>query len=80
MQATIPGVPVPETVPAAAAKPKRVPGPAEQRLRARIALTRRVERLVAQYDRNMARAVLLEVSEALWAVCQEETRVANPIA
>lgn len=72
MQATIPGVPVPETVPAAAAKPKRVIGPAEQRLRDRIVLTRRVERLVSKYDAKLARHVLVDVQEALWAICVAE--------
>lgn len=77
MQATIPGVPAPEAAPAPA-KPKRVIGPAEQRLRDRIVLTRRVERLVSKYDRAMARTVLAEVAEALWDVCAETEKVPNP--
>jgi hypothetical protein len=83
MQATIPGAPVPAPVPEAA-KPKRVVGPAEQRLRDRIVLTRRIERLVAKYDARVARHVLIDVQEAIWAICaaQEENRakVEAPIA
>ena len=83
MQATIPGAPVPAPVPEAA-KPKRVVGPAEQRLRDRIVLTRRIERLVAKYDVRLARHVLVDVQEALWAVCaakeESQPKVEAPIA
>jgi hypothetical protein len=83
MQATIPGAPAPVPVPEAA-KPKRVVGPAEQRLRDRIVLTRRIERLVAKYDARVARQVLVDVQEALWAICiakeESQSKVDAPIA